>query len=193
MSGGTLIHIEYFINNFKQFKDMKKAIFILLLICVAVLLVCCNNTGRDVDDLYTMIIKTNGEVKIDRVVTDNIIPAILSDSTISHAVLVYRDNRLSNEDNIRFLDIKSDSTDIKINVPTGERRQRQYYLMQAVRKDGGISIYTIGDSECRVLDSLMMDSKTLHLIVTYITRSGKIGVFDAKSDTTDLVEEQQIQ
>ena len=170
----------------------KKAICILLLTC-AVALTCCTNTKKDVDDLYTMIIKTNGEVKVDRVVTDNIIPTILADSTITHAVLVYRDNRLSKEDNIRFLDIKSDSTDIKINVPTGERRQRQYYLMQAIRKDGSISIYTIGDSECRVLDSLMVDSKTLHLIVTYITRSGKIGVFDAKSDTTVRVEEQQIQ
>ena len=193
MSGGTLIHIEYFINNFKQFKDMKKAIFILLLICVVVLLVCCNNTGRDVDDVYTMIIKTNGEVRVDRVVTDNIIPTILADSTIAHAVLVYRDNRLPEEDNIRFLDVKSDSIDVKINVPMGASRERQYYLMQAIRSDGGTSIYTIGDSECRLLDSLMTDKSTVHLMVTYVTRSGKIGVFDVKSDTTIRVEEQQIQ
>ena len=169
----------------------KKAIFILLLICT-VALTCCTSNERDVDDLYTMIIKTNGEVKVDRVITDDIIPTILADSTISHAVLVYRDNRLPKEDNIRFLNVKSDSIDVKINVPTGASRERQYYLMQAIRSDGGTSTYTIGDSECKLLDSLMIDESTIHLMVSYVTRSGKIGVFDAKSDTTVRVEEQQI-
>lgn len=171
---------------------MKKAIFILLLICIAALACCTSNTERDVDDLYTMVITVDGKIRVDRVVTDNIIPTILADSTISHAVLVYRDNRLPKEDNIRFLNVKSDSIDVKINVPTGASRERQYYLMQAIRSDGGTSIYTIGDSECRLLDSLMIDESTIHLMVTYVTRSGKIGVFDAKSDTTIKIEEQQI-